>query len=262
MVRNAPYRRGWSLVELTIILIVLSILCAILAPVISGYVNNAKKVRAREDTGALASSIWMYIEDTANSYFLKDGSPNPAAGASRTSSGSAPQQKASNRVEMLVGDGDIPDHGANGSTRWSRPVNFKEVDFFEFHLVSNKPGNATGNAYRTPTDLDKGGKAFGQDPMFARRESGGFNSEFSWRGPYITAPIDPDPWGNRYMANVMYLDAVADSSNNYPADKAFSADTIVLSAGPDEEVDTLFEKDGLTVGDDDVMTMLDSNSRP
>ena len=44
--------RGWSLIELTIILIVLSILSAILVPVIDRYVRNAKIVRAREDVEA------------------------------------------------------------------------------------------------------------------------------------------------------------------------------------------------------------------
>ena len=66
---------GWSLIELTIILVVLSILSAILAPVIGRYVRNAKIVRCREDLQALGSAMLMFIEDTANSYFLLDGCP-------------------------------------------------------------------------------------------------------------------------------------------------------------------------------------------
>ena len=62
---------GWSLIELTIILVVLSILCAILAPVIGRFVRNAKMCRAREDVQAIGCAIWMCIEDTANSYFMK-----------------------------------------------------------------------------------------------------------------------------------------------------------------------------------------------
>jgi type II secretory pathway pseudopilin PulG len=260
---------GWSLIELTIILVVLSILSAILAPVISRYVRNAKVVRAREDVQALGSAIMMFIEDTANSYFMQDGSPCTAQGASRTdgvnTEGGAPNQAAWNRVDMLVGDGDVPELGPNGSYEWTQAVNFSTVDFFEYHLCTNNPGNNSAHAYRTPTDLDKGAGAYDDDPMFARRSSGGFNSEFAWRGPYITAPIDPDPWGNRYASNVKFLDPLSDSSNNEVAKEGkggFEADVVILTAGPDEEIDTKWHKDGLTAGDDDILYTVSANSRP
>jgi type II secretory pathway pseudopilin PulG len=185
---------GWSLIELTIILIVLSILSAILMPVIGRYVHNAKIIRAREDCGAISSVIWMFIEDTANSYFLQDGSPDPVQGASRQfNGGSAPDQTDPNRVNLMVGDGDIPELGPNGDDGWLSKVNFGDVDFMEYHLITNRPGNAVVNAYRTPTDLGKGPDNVPNDPMFSQESSGGFNSEFAWRGPYITAPVDPDP---------------------------------------------------------------------
>jgi len=114
---------GWSLIELTIILIVLSILSAILIPVVDRYVRNAKVIRAREDVSALGSAVWMFIEDTANSYYLKDGSPDPKKGASRKlGGGSAPDQWDYNAVDVLVGDGDIPEVGENGNHKWTRPV--------------------------------------------------------------------------------------------------------------------------------------------
>jgi len=78
-------RSGFSLVEVTIILMVLAVLAAILAPAVGRYVRQAKIVRAREDVQALGCAIWMYITDTANSYFMVDGaygSP-PDDGASR-----------------------------------------------------------------------------------------------------------------------------------------------------------------------------------
>jgi type II secretory pathway pseudopilin PulG len=148
---------GWSLIELTIILIVLSILSAILIPVVDRYVRNAKVIRAREDVSALGSAVWMFIEDTANSYFLKDGSPDPKKGASRKlGGGSAPDQWDYNAVDVLVGDGDIPEVGENGNHKWTRPVDLSSIDFFEYHLVTNRPGNTYSHAYRTPTDLGKG----------------------------------------------------------------------------------------------------------
>jgi len=79
----------------------------------------------------------------------------------------------------------------------------------------------------------------------------------------MTAPIDPDPWGNRYAVNVGFLDPVANSANATAATiNGYEEDVVVLSAGPDEEVDTEWAVDGLTPGDDDILYTLSGNSRP
>jgi len=288
--RYHRYRSGWSLIELTIILTTLAILVSILSPSIGGYVRNAKVIRAREDVQMLGMAILMFIEDTANSYFLKDGSANVRLGASRWNrGGSAPNQLCCNRVNLLVSDGDVPGLGSNGDERWRGEVDLCLVDYMEYHLVTNRPGDDVARRYRTPLDLAKGPRFSQGDAMFARDESGGFNSEFAWRGPYVSAPVDPDPWGNRYGANVGFLDPVAGTPNesagyygydgwsygyhgrrgyNYggydyaPGRNGFVYDVIVMTAGPDEEIDTWFEQDGLTPGDDDIAYVVSGNSRP
>jgi len=261
-------KNKWSLIELTIILVVLSILCAILAPVIDRYVRNAKVVRCREDVQAIGCAIIMCIEDTANSYFLIDA----GSGQGNAAKAGRPVQHNSCRVDVLVSDGDVPELNSSvGSQYWCEPDSSWEVkiDELEDHLVTNVVG------YRTPTDLTNGTAS---DLMFARGESGGFNSEFAWRGPYMTAPIDPDPWGNRYAVNVMFLDPCADSIGNVAAVNSnanpfsgslaancgagFEQDTVVISAGPDEEIDSMFAVDGLTPGDDDILYTISGNSRP
>lgn len=255
---------AWSLIELTIILIVLSILCAILAPVIGRFVRNARIVRCREDVQALGICMWMFFEDTALPHFLQDGSPNPAAGAW----GSRPSLLPANRVNLLVSDGHIPQVNPFLLTGpiWATAVNLAHVDFFENHITRNTPGSSPVNAYLTPLDLDKGvGSPLLGDWMFARRSSGGFNSEFAWRGPYMTGPIDPDPWGNRYASNVIYLDPLVGGDPNVVHVQGYSGwtyDCVVLSAGPDGEVDTEYSADGLTPGDDDILYTVCGNSRP
>jgi hypothetical protein len=122
-------------------------------------------------------------------------------------------------VEMLVGDGDIP-VSAIGATIWDNVVNpaaGTQVDFLERHLVTNTPGGA--GAYTTA----------GATP---------------WRGAYINAPIDPDPWGNRYAVNVNFLRA------------ATTNDTFVLSTGPDEEINTGFTQNGAVPGGDDIIVIV------
>ncbi|MEX2270377.1 MAG: hypothetical protein WD690_02830 [Vicinamibacterales bacterium] len=117
-------------------------------------------------------------------------------------------------VGMLVGDGDIPEAGTGGSASWRDVVNVAAspaVDFLERHLVRNAPGG-TG-AYATAS---------------------------AWRGAYLNGPVDPDPWGNRYAVNVLYLRTLTTN------------DVIVLSAGPDEAVNTAFTVNGITPGGDDI----------
>jgi type II secretory pathway pseudopilin PulG len=134
-------------------------------------------------------------------------------------------------LEMLVSDGDTPRTvGVGGDARWADPVDSDGpgivVDFIERHLVTNDIF-ALGTQYST---------------------SGGQQ----WRGAYLNGPVDADPWGNRYAVNVAFLRAPSDTKN----------DTVVLSAGPDEEIDTAYQQDGMFPGDDDIIVMVlrDRNS--
>lgn len=130
---------------------------------------------------------------------------------------------AGDAVEMLVGDGDIP-FSAVGATNWDDPVTCcaaaVDVDFLERHLVTNTP--IGGGAYSTLV--------------------GG------WKGAYIGSPIDPDPWGNRYAVNVQYLKTTTTN------------DVFVLSAGPDEEIDSAFTLNGAVPGDDDIIDVIRRDS--
>ena len=65
-----------------------------------------------------------------------------------------------------------------------------------------------------------------------------------WRGAYLTSPVDPDPWGNRYAVNVEFL-------------TGGTQDVVVMSAGPDEQVDSPYAGDGLTAGDDDLFVLVE-----
>ena len=222
---------GWSLIELTIILVVLSILCAILAPVIGNFVRMAKICRAREDVQMLGCAIHIWLQDTGLSHFLEDG-----------------DDQTSDTVVLLFSDGDVPNANAaygNVQIEWELAYGpGPNADFFENHLSINDPYQATGvltDSYLTPFDMGNniagagvgpGGQA---GPAFAKA-SNGFYPEFAWRGPYINNPVDPDPWGNRYMANVIWLDP--DSAQTQ---KMIENDTIVISAGPDEQVDTYYD---------------------
>ena len=129
--------------------------------------------------------------------------------------------KSGPQVALLVSDGDTPRTvSAGGSASWQTAVDLSTTDFLENHIVMNQPGGDPLNAY-APAGVN------------------------AWRGAYLNAPIDPDPWGNRYMVNVAFLGA---SSSN---------DVVVFSAGPDEAIDTQYAANPLAAGGDDLITLVE-----
>lgn len=210
-------QRGVSLVEATIVLAVFSLMTAVLSPVVNDYVSDAKETRARNDTSALASAMSRMLVDVGETMFLRDGN-----GAAATN---PPSRATSNRVNLLVGTGNIPNIAASvdragGNTDWDDALDSTTVWSFYAQLNANTPGYRSGAEMSVTDEFDPDGG------------SGG-NSEFFWRGAYLTPIVGPDPWGNRYMSNVEFLgrpNATTPSEN----------DVFVLSAGPNGRVDTSF----------------------
>lgn len=253
--RESARQRGFTLVEVSIILIVLSVLSLILLPGIGSYLRDARMARARSDVAVIGAAIRAFLDDTAEGAFRCFGNGN------RSTTDEAPYSPSSPEpwfvVEMLISDGDTPDANRDGVDvdHWLEPWDGHIVDTMVNHLVQNTPGGDADARYRTPEDLLTGAPS----PQFALYSQQGFNARYSWRGPYLSAPVRSDPWGNRYAVNVQYLDAVSDSDGTGVT--GWVQDVFVLSAGPDEEVDTPYAVDGVVPGDDDVILVIAGGSR-
>ena len=213
-IKRACRQAGFTIVEATIVVSAVAILASSATPVISGFVEAARMTRAKSDLKVLGTAIQMYRVDTAESLFYQKGKVNSG------------KKDASVSVKMLVSNGDSPQIGSEGDSDWAMPYDGRLVDTFQDHLITNTPGYVTSN---------------GRTAGFAQPSQGGFNAPFAWRGPYVNAPVNPDPWGNRYACNVLYL---APSTGN---------DVVLLSAGPDGSVSSEFSKDGLVAGGDDMI---------
>jgi hypothetical protein len=196
---------GVSLLEVTLTLTVTTALLATLAPTLSSTIRHAETAVATTAMTDISVQVLEILSDMGYNDFTVDGIEN------------------STEVEMLVSDGDIPrEVSATGDAEWQRPVDLTTgfVDFLENHLVRNQPRGNPANAYNPP----------------------GGGTE--WRGAYLTSPVDPDPWGNRYAVNVEFLTGGND-------------DVVVLSAGPDGQIDSDYEDNGLTAGDDDIVVLVE-----
>src|SRR5688500_6397238 len=91
---------GMSLVEATIILMVIALLTAVIAPSARGYISDAQESAAKKDTEAIASALTRMLHDVGEAWFLRDGN-----GAAATN---PPLRDSTKRVDMLVSNGSTP----------------------------------------------------------------------------------------------------------------------------------------------------------
>ena len=212
--------RGMSLIEATIILMVLGLLTAVLSPSMGDYVNDARDVKVKEDVEAIGLSIMRAVRDS-RSPFLQVAYTAGAAGLVEA-----------NRADLIVGEGAIPGLGAgivdftsgnmSAAVGWDDAVGTPAtVDSMADHLITNVPN------YPTPTQASfgLGGPQFG----------------IGWRGAYIST-IGADPWGNRYAANTVFLGVANDSAvaGEGIGTGGWTKDVIVLSAGRDSTIQMPF----------------------
>jgi general secretion pathway protein G len=236
---------GFTLVEVTIILLVLVILGGILLPTIERFIDLARYAKAKEDLGMFAAIIELWKVDNCSRFFKQNGNSLVV--------------NDNNRVDMLISDAGAaytpaidptpgPAWGISGSEGyWDDPYGVSAslvVDTMEDQLVTNQPMGSSANAYPAP----------GPNP-----------ASCGWRGAYISAPLGPDPWGTRYMANVAFLGQTDGTTRplmvpgGTAADKSANfrqMDVFVLSAGPDKIVSTYFTVNGVVAQKDDLIALV------
>ena len=254
MRKGLQNERGFTLVEVTIILLVLVILSTIMLPQLGNFNRLARFVVVKEDVGAICASLKKFLDEVMlpAPYGLPGGS-GP--------SGAAPDEKTG----LLFGPGSIPDTTALGtaygssSDIWdeaqdatftvtpdgaaSTPVSFY-ADNLIYHLQVNapRPVNAGGIVDRYKNVID--------DPSV-----GPF---FGWRGPYFNE-INSDPWGTRYSVNTFGLHG----GNTNATDDVFWTAVICISFGPNKAADTEANMPGppsagpaYAIGGDDIAAIL------
>ena len=74
--RSLQASGGFTLVEVTIILMVLTVLSLILLPGIGNYLRDARLARARLDIGTIQKAILVFMRDTGEGVFRCLGKAN------------------------------------------------------------------------------------------------------------------------------------------------------------------------------------------
>ena len=239
--RKFTSERGMSLIEATIILMVLAILTSVLAPSVGDYVNDARQTKVKEDIEALGTGIVRMLRDTGKPF------PQVVVGTGATS------YDDENRVDLLVSEGNAPSSTTKGPA--ANNTTYFVISTFDIDDSITTLGsiqNAT--AHLVTNAITSGGYTQVSFPA-----QGGPRPGLGWRGGYISSNTGPDPWGNRYHCATVWLNPSADSVTKGSGKDAFCA-----SAGADGVVDTDIDGNsdgGLAVSGDDSVYVFQGNTR-
>ena len=161
--------KGFTLIEMAVVLAVIAVLAAILTPLVTSYIDQARVTRANADTAQIAKAYILYYRDTAywpvytSLASAQAGNPSVQCQVSGTGSRTMPSQ-------------------ASGNTSWSTaPLacgTAGNVGIIREYLNVNTLGLSTGNPIGGGT---------------------------SFRGPYMDGLDANDPWGNAYVVNARHL---------------------------------------------------------
>jgi len=158
--------RGFTLIEIIVILAVLAILVATLTPVVLKYVDDAKLTRAKNDVTAISTAFTSLIQDSGQY-------PGPLTDA-----------------DFICGPGTLATAGATG---WAA------------NLVGAKATSCTLTGNTAPAGSSLAGHLIVNDPNESGTttatdyKTAGSNR---WKGPYIQT-LNEDPWGNAYQVNAL-----------------------------------------------------------
>jgi type II secretory pathway pseudopilin PulG len=254
--RKSKAERGMSLVEVTIILMVLATLTAVIAPSAGDYISDARQVRAKEEVEVLGTGIARLLRDVGTRC-LRDAGATACTKANRidllVSGGADP--KAVTPADFTYADADQAITAADNWLPDAQAPAAGNLGTFDDHLVDNNDGSSI----------------YSDAALFT--SGGGPRMVLGWRGAYVPGPTDSDPWGAKYQANTIFLASASDATDvelsaadtveGYRG-SGWQKDAFVLSAGANGIVETPWAATatvGSTAVGDDVIYIIRGSTR-
>ena len=233
---------GITIIETTVILSVLFILAGVMSPIVSESITTARAVKAKSDASMIAMGLINFQKDVGADALAFGGGVARAAlqltdaggfPEVLTSAGGAPEVEDANEeaselpAMTLLAKPVAGGRAARGPSSQGQRRRWRESrsESLDDHLVLNRKGYR----YRQPG------------------EYGG------WNGPYLSAEITGDPWGNQYLINSQWLDGGSTAADSRGRTRRA---VFVVSAGSNGVIETPYEQsivDARAFGDDIVI---------
>jgi type II secretory pathway pseudopilin PulG len=250
--RRVKGQTGMSLVEATIILLVLMLLTAVLAPSIFDYVYDAQMVKVKEDCEAIGVSVARLARDVGPC--LK-----------RVGTGDRACTMA-DRADLLYSDGPI-NAALQGVVAGAAAAQFANGNMIA-------ATNWNNDSLAIPQSVYMGDQFTTNNVLYPTPSATMLHYTYpamglGWRGAYLPTPIGPDPWGRRYMVNSAFMAPATDAAggSNHPDGGAgWNRDVFCLSAGPNQVYETAFggnddPRFGTVRGGDDFIYVIQGATR-
>lgn len=207
-------KKGFTLIEMVVVLAVVAVLAAILVPEIANHIKDSKVTRAVNETQVITAAIMMLNKDTGRWPNTNTNALTPGTLSRLLSGNTGDSVPTSSKAGARL-----------GAANWGNLGPTKQLSDFLFY---NNPDDDQGasNQNQAGQDYPIGG-------------------QFAWRGPYIDQDSYLDPWGNQYVISAMYFPG-GPLADNHRA--------IILSAGNDGLWSTAFDNNTtrLTTPSDDI----------
>jgi type II secretory pathway pseudopilin PulG len=246
---------GLSLVEATIILAVLSVLTAVIAPSIMNYVQDAQNTTAQGDVQAIGSGITQMLKDTGSRCLRTSGTTDCTI---------------ANRVDLLISGG--------GSDPMGVAATAANVTLPDSESATTATVNWLGSgAVPAQQDLIDDQLIENDNPtpysVASQTAGGGPRMKLGWRGAYLNGPIMADPWGIKYQVNSIFLAVATDAFDTAGSpdqlqeglrEAGWNRDVLVLSSGSNRVVETPFggsASGGVSAVGDDVIYVIRGGTR-
>jgi prepilin-type N-terminal cleavage/methylation domain-containing protein len=206
-------QKGFTLLEIIVVLAVLGALAAMLSPVVFRYIDDANRARTQADARVIATAIQRMYADTGRWPFYADGNGQTAyqtgVDADYLVSGTC---LLSNTATDTLGECGVSTAMIGSAAGWTAA---NKADGLTRQLVTNE-GASTIQYTATST--------------FPR----------AWKGPYTDAIPAVDAWGNPYVVNIgdaagtQAVFVASAGSNGILETSADTAATTNLTAGGDD----------------------------
>jgi type II secretory pathway pseudopilin PulG len=213
--RSWTSEQGLSLVEVTIMLVILLILAGSLVPVLSDSISGARSVRARNDLSQMAVALVNFQRDVGPVVF--DGTRLRQIQTATT---------AMQPVLLLMSQGAAP--AITDRVPVESVKTLLITPGMSFDAASVAPWVTTSAADLVDNHLRVNGHSY---PEATSGPGTG------WNGPYLTKEVSGDPWGHAYLINTGFLRGLPSGVTGCSRCAVY-----VLSAGPNGMVETPFQQ--------------------